>query len=106
MKSTFKEKLGLKPQNMKVGGKIIKASLNLVGSAGSSDIQILDLKSVSESSYLVNMDKEPPTRREFRITNTGSSPGFVKLLCTEEIGNPLRFRYLRTALFLVKEKLK
>lgn len=84
--STFKGKLVLKPQNMKVGGKIIKASLNLVGSAGSSDIQILDLKSVSESSYLVNMDKEPPTRREFRITNTGSSPGFVKLLCTEEIG--------------------
>ena len=86
VKGDYKGKLVLKPLNIKMGGNFIKASINLFGSGGCSDMRILDVKPVDESSYVTSFDREPPAQHEFRIANNGSSAGFVRLVCTEDTG--------------------
>lgn len=103
LNDTFTGKLVLKPVNMKVNGKIIKASIGLLGSAGCSDIKILDVKPKDETSFLVKLDKEPPTRRDFRMINNGSSLGFVKIICTEELGRESSQVVISSDSFLLKE---
>ena len=84
---TFRGKLILKPVNLKVKGKIIKASIGLNGCGGGPAIRLLDLQERAESSYRLRLEKEPPTTTEFRVANNGTGLGFVRLVCHEEKGD-------------------
>ena len=79
-------KLILKPVNLKVKGKIIKASISLNGSGGRPDMRLLDVKEDTELRYHLRAEKEPPTTLQFRVTNSGTGLGFVRLLSCEDRG--------------------
>ena len=103
VKSDYKAKLVLKPLNLKIGGKIIKASIGLFGSGGCSDMKILDVKPSDESNYLVCFDKEAPARKEFRMANNGTAAGFVRMVCSEETGPDSSQLIISPDSFILKE---
>ena len=82
-----KGKLVLKPVNIKIGGKIFKASITLKGYPGSSVMKIMDLKSTDDAKFYLDIEQEPPVSRQFRIKNEGSATGFVKIVCLETMGH-------------------
>ena len=82
-----KGKLVLKPANIKIGGKIFKASITLQGLPGAANIKLNDLKSLDDAKFFLDIDQEPPVSRQFKIENSGTATGFVKIVCLETMSH-------------------
>jgi hypothetical protein len=80
-------KLVLKPVKVKMGGRVLKATISLLGVGGSSAIQILDVehKDGSSDNFVLQLEREPPFKRELQLLNSGSRVGFAQLVFVDEL---------------------
>merc|ERR1719158_1144996 len=86
MIGTTAGKLVLKPQGRKMGGKSIKATINLCGIGGSCNIVMDGVEELEPLRYELAC-KEMPIMIKIRFINKGDATGFVSIVSDQECGN-------------------
>merc|ERR1719481_19645 len=86
MIGTIVGKLVLKPQGRKMGGKSIKATINLCGIGGSCNMVMDGVEELEPNRYQLAC-KEMPIMIRVRFMNKGEATGFVSIVSDQECGN-------------------